>query len=108
MILTLLIISVVINLFFVWYVYTLLKKLLFVSENIEDFLDTLQEYSNHIESVYSMETYYGDETIDRLLQHSKEVVKEIKAYEEIYTLMEDEQEDIEDEQEDIEEYGEET
>ena len=101
MILTLLIISTVINIFFVWYVYNLLKKLLFVSDNMEDFLDTLQNYSDHVESVYNMETYYGDETIDRLLQHSKEVVKEIKTYEEVYTL-------INDTQGDVEEYGEET
>lgn len=103
MILTLLIISAVINLFFVWYVYSLLKKLLFVSDNMGDFLDILQNYSEHIERVYSMETYYGDETIDNLLEHSKEIVKEIRAYEEIYTLLEEEQQ-----QEETEEYGEET
>ena len=100
MILTLLIISAVINLFFVWSIYNLLKKLLFVSDNMEDFLDTLQNYSEHIERVYNMETYYGDETINQLLEHSKEIVKEIKAYEEIYTLLE--------QQEEIEEYGEEA
>ena len=100
MILTLLIISAVINLFFMWYIYNLLKKLLFVSDNMEDFLDTLQNYSEHIERVYNMETYYGDETINQLLEHSKEIVKEIKAYEEIYTLLE--------QQEEIEEYGEEA
>ena len=102
MILTLLIISAVINLFFIWYVYNLLKKLLFVSDNMEDFLDTLQNYSEHIERVYNMETYYGDETIDHLLEHSREIVKEIRAYEEIYTLLEEEQ------QEEVEEHGEET
>tara|TARA_R110002073_G_C9176810_1_gene555999 strand:+ start:333 stop:641 length:309 start_codon:yes stop_codon:yes gene_type:complete len=102
MILTLLIISAVINLFFIWYVYNLLKKLLFVSDNMEDFLDTLQNYSEHIERVYNMETYYGDETIDHLLEHSREIVKEIRAYEEIYTLLEEKQ------QEEVEEHGEET
>jgi len=96
MILTLLIISFAINLFFVWYVYNLLKKLLFVSDNIGDFLDDLQTYSEHVENVYNMETYYGDETINNLLEHSKEIVEEIKAYEEIYTLLEEEQGDVED------------
>ena len=95
MILTLLIISFAINLFFVWYVYNLLKKLLFVSDNIGDFLDDLQTYSEHVENVYNMETYYGDETINNLLEHSKEIVEEIKAYEEIYTLLEEEQRDVE-------------
>jgi hypothetical protein len=101
MTLILLIISVAINLFFVWYVYNLLKKLLFVSENIEDFLEILKDYSDHVETIYNMETYYGDETIEHLLTYSKEVVQEIKTYEEIYTLMYDRKEEQED-------YGEET
>ena len=96
MILTLLIVSAVVNLFFIWYVYTLLKKLLFVSDNIEDFLETLSDYSEYIETIYNMETYYGDETIERLLEYSKEIVQEIKAYEEIYTLVYDEEEEGED------------
>jgi hypothetical protein len=103
MILTLLIISAVVNLLFIWYVYNLLKKLLFVSDNMGEFLDTLQNYSEHIERIYNMETYYGDETIKQLLEHSKEIVKELKAYEEIYTLLEDDQEE-----EEAEEYGEEA
>jgi len=92
MTLTLLIISAVINLFFIWYVYALLKKLLFIADNMEDFLDALKDYSRHVEKIYNMETYYGDETIEQLLKHSKEIVQEIEAYEEIYTLMYDEKE----------------
>ena len=99
MILTLLIVSAVVNLFFIWYIYTLLKKLLFVSDNIEDFLETLSSYSEYIETIYNMETYYGDETIERLLEYSKEIVKEIKAYEDIYTLVYDDEDEEEGEDE---------
>ena len=97
MIIILLIISAAVNLFFIWYIYKLLKKLLFVSDNMEDFLEILGNYSDHIEKIYNMETYYGDETIEHLLNYSKEIVQEIEAYEEIYTLTHEE-----------EEYGEET
>ena len=76
----------ILNVFFIWYVYTLLKKLLFVSENIGDFLEDLQNYADHIESVYSMETYYGDETIEMLLNHSRDLVKSISAYRDIYEI----------------------
>ena len=81
-----LIISLLLNVFLVWYIYTLLKKLLFVSDNIGGFLEGLENFSEHLESVYNMETYYGDETLERLLEHSRELVKEIEAYEEIYEL----------------------
>ena len=46
-----------------------------------------------------METYYGDETIERLLEYSKEIVKEIKAYEDIYALVYDDEDEEEGEDE---------
>ena len=93
MIVAALILSAIINIFFIWYTYTMLKKLLFVSDNIGGFLDDLQEYSAHVESVYKMETYYGDEVIEHLLNHSRDLVKEITAYKEIYELTHEEQEE---------------
>jgi cell shape-determining protein MreC len=99
MIITMLIVSTIFNIFFVWYIYNLLKKLLFVSDNIGDFLEVLQDYSEHIETVYNMETYYGDEVIERLLEHSRQIVKEIEGYKEIYNLIEEENEENEESEE---------
>ena len=96
MILACLVLSVLLNMFLVWYMYTLLKKLLFVSDNIGGFLEGLESFSEHLESVYSMETYYGDATLERLLEHSRELVKEIGAYEEIYELTQDDTDDTDD------------
>lgn len=94
-----LIISLLLNVFLVWYIYTLLKKLLFVSDNIGGFLEGLENFSEHLESVYNMETYYGDETLERLLEHSRELVKEIEAYEEIYELTQEDINEIEKQEE---------
>ena len=94
-----LIISLLLNVFLVWYIYTLLKKLLFVSDNIGGFLEGLENFSEHLESVYNMETYYGDETLERLLEHSRELVKEIEAYEEIYELTQENINEIEQQEE---------
>lgn len=99
MILTCLALSVVLNIFLVWYIYTLLKKLLFVSDNIGGFLEGLESFSEHLESVYNMETYYGDATLERLLEHSRELVKEIGTYKEIYELTQEEDIDEAEEQE---------
>ena len=89
--------SIALNVLLIWYIRKLLEKLLFVSDNMEDFLEILRDYSDHLETVYNMETYYGDETIEHLLKYSKEVVQEIKAYEEIYTLVYDEEGDKDEE-----------
>ena len=99
MILTCLALPVLLNIFLVWYIYTLLKKLLFVSDNIGGFLEGLESFSEHLESVYNMETYYGDATLERLLEHSRELVKEIEAYKEIYELTQDDTDEAEEQEE---------
>ena len=97
-----LILSALLNIFFIWYVYQLLKKLLFVSENIGDLLETLESFAEHLETVYNLETYYGDQTIENLLEHSKGIVEEVRAYRDIYDIIQNE--DLEE----FEEYNGET
>ena len=89
-------ISALANIFLVWYLIKVLKKLYFVSNNINDLLHIISDYSTHLEKVYNMETYYGDQTLQMLLEHSKDIVKELETYEEIYSLTEEGiEEDIE-------------
>ena len=99
-----LIISLLFNVFFVWYVYQVLKKLLFVSENIGDLLTTLESFSEHLESVYKREAYYGDQTLENLLEHSKSIAEEIRAYRDIYDITHGEDEELNE----VEEYYGET
>tara|TARA_Y100000310_G_C20337802_1_gene648347 strand:- start:177 stop:434 length:258 start_codon:yes stop_codon:yes gene_type:complete len=76
----------------------MLKKLLFVSENIGDLLETLENFAEHLEGVYNMETYYGDQTLEKLLEHSKGIAEEIRAYRDIYDITQgaEELEELED------------
>tara|TARA_Y100000034_G_scaffold121071_1_gene164832 strand:- start:505 stop:816 length:312 start_codon:yes stop_codon:yes gene_type:complete len=80
------ILSLSLNVLLIWYLKKVLFKLLYVSDNIDDLLITTEEFSKHIERVYSMETYYGDETLQGLVDHSKEIIEAIKEYEGIYTV----------------------
>ena len=64
----------------------MLKKLLFVSENTGDLLKTLEDFVAHIDSVHTLETFYGDTTLQNLIRHSRAVVQEIKEYSEIYVF----------------------
>ena len=70
----------------VWFVRRILAKLLYVSESMGDFLIVIDNFSTHLEQVNSMETYYGDETLQSLVEHSRVVVEEIEQFEAIYSL----------------------
>ena len=68
----------------IWFNVMLLKRLLRVSDNMDDLLDSLTTYSNHLEQVYGMETYYGDQTLSDLLDHSREVVDDVMSFNDTY------------------------
>ena len=91
-----LILSVGLNVLFIWYIRKILYKLLFVSDNIDDLLQSVRSFSSHLERIYNMETYYGDEVIKSLVDHSKEVITELEEFEKVYVpAIEEEGEDAE-------------
>ena len=85
----LLTLSVLINVGLVWYIRYAVKKLLFVSDNFGELMERLSEYQFHLETVNSMETYYGDQIIENLIKHNRNMIEEVKAYKEIYSLTHD-------------------
>lgn len=74
----------------VWYIKKMLKELLFMSDNVLQLRVSMGDFVSHIEGIHSQETYYGDPTIEGLIQHSKEIVEEIKDFEDIYSLSQEE------------------
>ena len=91
--------SVILNGLFIWYIRKMLEKLLFVSDNINDLLSDVNRFAGHLDSVHSMELFYGDQTLQSLLQHSKQVKENIKEFEQVYALtsegvIEEDEEDV--------------
>ena len=91
-------VSLVLNIFLIWYLKKVLENLLFISDNIGGLFDSVDLYKNHLQSVFELETYYGDETLQALIDHTKELNEELKEFEHVYSLT-DEDEDAEEEEE---------
>ena len=51
-----------------------------------DLLNNMEIITDHLEQIHSLETFYGDESLQSLIRHSRDIVEEIKGYEEIYNL----------------------
>ena len=66
---------------------------MFVSENQQDLSNALISFSNHLNTIYELETFYGDETLGALIEHMKAVIEAIEEYESIYTLTNEEEEE---------------
>ena len=83
-----LVISVIVNVFLVWYSLNTLRNLLYLSENLGLLYEVVSDYSLHLKEVYELERFYGDPTLTYLLEHSNAVREELEKYEEIFLLSE--------------------
>ncbi len=91
-----LIASLLLNVFFIWYFRNLVSRLRFISENLGALVDETISFRDHLESVHELEMFYGDETLTGLIVHVGEYSETLADFEEIYTLLdEDEEENLE-------------
>ena len=102
-----LILSVAANAVAFWYIRKLLTRFLFISQNLNDLVEIINTYKDHIKRIYSLEMYYGDETLKNLISHTVSLSELLEDYEDIYSitepLLEEDEEEIYGEQIDAEE-----
>ena len=89
-----LIFSVLLNVFCAWYIWNILQRLLFVSENIDDMKISLNYFRQHLETLYELELFYGDETFKSFVEHAKDICDDINKFEEIFSLVAPEEEGL--------------
>ena len=80
--------SIVVNFLSLWYIRKLLAKVLFVSQNLTDLVDLLTTYRNHLQRLFQLEMYYGDETMTFLIKHTKSLLTVLEDYSDIYLMTE--------------------
>ena len=68
--------SVVINLALVWYSVTCLITIDNLEEDMVGLLRSNEEFLEQLEDVHSLELYYGDEQLQHLINHSKQLVND--------------------------------
>ena len=95
-------ISIAITSFTIWYSIRLSRTLIYFSENMNDLLDILSDYSDHVESVYGLESFYGDQVLHNLLKHSQDIVEQIESFDEILYLTEEQGDPMNEQEEQIE------
>ena len=98
-----LLLSILLNIFLVWYARNTLSNLLYLSDNLGLLYEIISAYNLHLKEVYELERFYGDPTLSYLLEHTNAVREELEGYEEIFLLSEPEGTDQEVEFDDKEE-----
>ena len=73
----------------VWYVRGLIRVMYQMTVDVQQMEDKMVEFSKHLDNVYDMEMFYGDETLQQLIRHSKEVVDSISNFRNLFEIEND-------------------
>ena len=97
-------ISVFANILLVWFSREQSQRLSYVSQNLGDLVEIVSNYKEHLRKVYSLEMFYGDETLKFLMEHTNAVVTVLsEEYGDIINITDPLEIEIEDEPETEEE-----
>jgi hypothetical protein len=94
---TVLVGSLIFNGVMFWYLRQLTQRLTFIYDNIGDVSDIIANYRVHLKSVYSMEMFYGDETLKYLVDHTRSVSMLLEDFEDQEFFLEEFESEEEDE-----------
>ena len=73
------------------YARAAIARLLTVSEELGDLQQMINGFTGHLQTVYELETFYGDQTLSNLLEHAISFNDQMTTFEYIYSLTEEEQ-----------------
>jgi len=89
-----LVMSLIFNGVMYWYSRKLTQKLAFIYDNVGDVSEIIANYRVHLKSVYQMEMFYGDETLQYLMDHTRSISTLLEDFEDNEFFLE-EFEDVE-------------
>jgi len=98
----LLYVSALINIFFLWYVYQFLIESSKIEDDMNIMFESTEKFSEHLEQIHELEMYYGDENLQYLIDHSRELLNQYIDIQEKYfnievDIQEEEEDDYEEE-----------
>ena len=95
--------SLILNVGLGLYVRTAIVKLLSISEEMYDFKEMVDSFAIHLERVYELDMFYGDETLGGLMEHARSFNEQLETFEYIYGLIEEDAENENTDADDAEE-----
>ena len=85
--------SIVVVVILIWYIKKLTTELNTISNYFDDFYVQINAYENHIDQIHGLEMFYGDQTLQGLIKHSREMLNNIYDFQTKY-FIEGEEEEI--------------
>lgn len=89
------IVSIAINVVLFLYSRNVTAKLARIADEIYDLRQAATSFASHVKSVYELEMFYGDQTLQALMNHAGDFRDYMGEFDYVYLLNEQEQNDEE-------------
>ena len=83
-------VSVILNVGLFIYARAVVVRLLAIADELWDLQQMIDSFAEHLNQVYELEMFYGDQTLESLLKHAISFNEQLETFEHIYTLTEEE------------------
>lgn len=82
-----LVFSLMANIVLVWYCRELLRQFYNLGDLAKQMNYVLKNYEDHITTVFNKDMFYGDPTMESLVNHSKDVTKDVSSFIKVFDLV---------------------
>ncbi len=86
LILLLFVVSILANIVLVAYIRENIIKVFIISEESAEIFTRIDSFREHLKSVYELPTFYGDDTLSGLLDHTRSVAQYLMKYENVFSF----------------------
>lgn len=82
-----LVLSLLLNCVMGWFIFKLLKRLVIIQESFQIFDNQMAEFEQHLKEVYELEMFYGDQTLEALIKHTKFITEAYSDLKQEYAVV---------------------
>tara|TARA_B100001758_G_C18309546_1_gene557021 strand:- start:755 stop:1042 length:288 start_codon:yes stop_codon:yes gene_type:complete len=86
-----LVISVIVNIIFVMYSRWLIRILKTREDDVNELADDVAKYVGHVKGVHEMEMFYGDQTLQSLIEHGTRMIERVETFDFLFSDAEPEE-----------------
>lgn len=79
--------SFIANLFLLFYCVKIARRIFVVGSNLQVLYDTIELFKQHVNVVHESEMFYGDQTLQDLIEHSTSVLEVLETYDDVMSIV---------------------
>jgi hypothetical protein len=76
--------SIIINILLIWFVTKKTSEMNELRDDTFAIFETIEQFSDHLDNLHELDTFYGDQNLQNLMTHARQVINDIIDVQEKY------------------------